>query len=278
MIRLLLILVIGTVALSTSAQSTTVTNDSLVVRKGPDGALFVLWKAGPGESVWTVCSLTGTSRSEIERMNPILKFRNVEDGDLLIAPLDRSLVGISPRSSGHRHALWYQVQPGDTVFSIARRTFDIPIDHLMELNGLQDVALREGQALQIGWLAEPVKPLAESEKKITPDTWYYVGTSLDSVLASDGLDSHKYATQKGVAWWNKSKPDGNFFALHRLAPLNSYIEITNPMFGRSVRAKVIGTIPPTYPEDISVIVSEGVARKLGAIDTRFYAEMSYALD
>jgi hypothetical protein len=85
----------------------------------------------------------------------------------------------------------------------------------------------------------------------------------------------KYATQKGVAWWNKDKLDPNMFVLHRFAPLNSVLEIRNPMFGRCVRAKVIGTIPPTYTEDIAIIVSQGVAKSLGALDGRFYVEVRY---
>jgi LysM repeat protein len=256
-------------------------SDSLVVRKAPDGSLFVLWKAGPESTVRSIADLVGVTPEDIARLNPILKFRELESGDLLIAPLDRSLVSLSTAGTGYQRELWYEVQPGETIFSIARRTFDISIDYLMAINALTEVSLREGQALKIGWLNSPTQPLASSTTPIapnSPNSWYYSGEPAEVATGADTLNTHNYATQKGVAWWNKSKPDGNFFALHRLAPLNSFIEITNPMFGRSVRAKVIGTIPPTYPEDISVIVSEGVARRLGAIDTRFYAELSYALD
>jgi hypothetical protein len=102
---------------------------------------------------------------------------------------------------------------------------------------------------------------------------YFVDTQMVNISPTKSL-----RRQRGVAWWNKDMKDPNMFALHRSAPLNSLIEIRNPMFDRSVWAKVIGTIPPTYTEDISVIVSPGVAKYLGAIDGRFYVEMSYEAD
>ena len=279
MIRLLLIPAILLLCINMDAQPVAVSTckDSLVVRTTTDGSMYLLWKAGPATSVQRMAEATGCSIDDIGRLNPILRFRDLGPCDILMTPFTSDRLHAEPPPQGL--AIWYEVKPGETMFSIARRTFRMQEDHLMALNHKIDPAVREGEALLLGWLDTnhgvtlpgDLSTPAMSDTVHTGEHWVHE-------TSPDSLHTEHMMTQKGVAWWNKSKPDPNFFALHRYAPANSYIEIRNPMFGRSVRAKVIGTIPPTYPDDISVIVSEGVARELGAIDTRFYAEMSYAMD
>jgi LysM repeat protein len=67
-----------------------------------------------------------------------------------------------------------------------------------------------------------------------------------------------------------------YFALHNQAKINSYIEVTNPMFNNKVLAKVIGKIPGgMYASDIDLIVSPAVAKDLGVLDRRFYVRVKY---
>lgn len=67
-----------------------------------------------------------------------------------------------------------------------------------------------------------------------------------------------------------------YYALHNHAKINSYIEVTNPMFNNTVLAKVIGKIPSgMYASDIDLIVSPAVAKDLGVLDRRFYVRVKY---
>lgn len=86
-----------------------------------------------------------------------------------------------------------------------------------------------------------------------------------------------WVADKGVAYWQHGhRANTNKYVLHNSAAINSVIELYNPMLKRTVRAKVIGRIPDeTYRSDIDVVLSEGAAESLGALDSRFQVEMRY---
>lgn len=86
-----------------------------------------------------------------------------------------------------------------------------------------------------------------------------------------------WVADKGVAYWQHGhRANSNKYVLHNSAAINSIIELYNPMLRRTVRAKVIGRIPEeTYRNDIDVVLSEGAAESLGALDSRFQIEMRY---
>lgn len=87
----------------------------------------------------------------------------------------------------------------------------------------------------------------------------------------------RMVTQNGVAQWAKSGPTTQgLYVLHPTAPVNSVVELSNPMTHRKIYAKVLSNMPPKlYPDDISVVVSPGVANLLGAIDSRFYVKLRF---
>jgi hypothetical protein len=213
-----------------------------------------------------VAVFTGYNKETLFRLNPILNFRDAVSCDILLTPLRHTR--IEPEYSKNAQLLYYRVRHGETLFGIARRILQVHENNILALNALETTDLKPGQILKIGWLAR--HDVLETLSYVPPVPII----SIDGGGINPPTSAH-LQKQTGVAWWNKAKPDPHLFALHRLAPLNSMIEIHNPMFGRKVYAKVIGTIPPTYSEDITVIVSQGVAKSLGALDGRFYVEMSY---
>jgi hypothetical protein len=87
----------------------------------------------------------------------------------------------------------------------------------------------------------------------------------------------KMITQSGVARWVKTEStNGDLYCLHPTAPVNSVVEITNPMTHRKIYAKVLSNMPAKlYGDDINVVVSPGVANLLGVIDSRFYVKLRY---
>ena len=83
--------------------------------------------------------------------------------------------------------------------------------------------------------------------------------------------------QNGAAYWQREREMGSdFYALHRLAPVGSIIQITNPMKKKTLYAKVIAPIPDrAYGDDIIVVLSPSVAKLLGAKDPKFFVEIRY---
>ena len=90
-------------------------------------------------------------------------------------------------------------------------------------------------------------------------------------------EGKKERNMQGVAVWQKnSQEESDLYVLHREAPTNSIIAITNPMGNRTVYAKVVGKIPDTaYSSSVAVVVSPLTAKLLGAKDPRFFVLIKY---
>ena len=98
----------------------------------------------------------------------------------------------------------------------------------------------------------------------------------EAVIEEDEIEL-TVQTSKGMALWKRDSADTeNLFALHATAKVNTMIEITNPMLGRKVLAKVIGNLPKnSYPDSVILVVTPKVAKDLGIMDTRFFVELRY---
>ena len=139
---------------------------------------------------------------------------------------------------------------------------------------------------------EPVKEvtstpvIVESTKSTDttelPKVYNNPGTSRTSVIEKDpksGVEVEK-VTEIGVATWlvegdlNQNK----FYALHRTAPVGSIIKVTNRMNNNSVFVKVVGTLPDTGDNNAAIIkITQAAAQRIGAIDQKFTAELSYGI-
>jgi rare lipoprotein A (peptidoglycan hydrolase) len=65
------------------------------------------------------------------------------------------------------------------------------------------------------------------------------------------------------------------YALHRDAAIGTIISVTNPMSNRTVYAKVIARVPDGYERNVEVILSPEAARKIGALDPKFFVKVKY---
>jgi hypothetical protein len=64
--------------------------------------------------------------------------------------------------------------------------------------------------------------------------------------------------------------------LHRTAPIGGIIKITNPMSNRSTFAKVVGKFTENEStKDVIIVMTKAVADALGALDRRFYCNLTY---
>lgn len=64
--------------------------------------------------------------------------------------------------------------------------------------------------------------------------------------------------------------------MHRTAPVGTIIKITNPNTNRTTFAKVVGSFTENETnKDAIVVMTKDVAESLGALDKRFYVNISY---
>jgi LysM repeat protein len=166
--------------------------------------------------------------------------------------------------------IFYVVQDGDNLFQICKRHFAMPVDTIMKRNKMKSQNIRPGQLILMGWMStdgilpewRPAKPATESN-------------SLKTRFEAE-KKKHKEVEAQGVCFWQRdSKEKGDLYALHRDALIGSIIAVTNPIYSRTIYAKVIGRVPDGYERNIELILSPEAARKIGAKDPRFFVKLKY---
>lgn len=167
-------------------------------------------------------------------------------------------------------AIYYIVQPGDNLYQIAKRYFEMPVDTVAARNRLKKNAIKPGQRLLIGWMG--IEGIQSEWRTAHPVT-------ASDVLKTKFIEDKKNRKEnlsQGVCFWQKdSKEVGSLYALHREANIGTIIQVNNPMTNRTVFAKVIGRIPESYERNIEVVLSPEAARNLGARDPRFFVKTTY---
>lgn len=115
-----------------------------------------------------------------------------------------------------------------------------------------------------------------------PKVYSNPGTTRTSVIEKDpksGIEIEK-VTEVGVATWIEDGElnQNKFYALHRTAQIGTIIKITNRMNNNSVFVKVVGVLPETGDnENVIIKVTQAAAQRIGALDKKFTAELSYGI-
>lgn len=233
-----------------------------IVVDGPNKA-FIIHEVLPKQTLYTIARAYGVRVEHLYQANSELRDRLVKMNEQIKVPL----VGMEIKPTiAEGPKAYYRVRPKETAFRLARIYFGMEIEHLLALNNLSQPTLEVGQKLLLGTL---------TYKELTDDI--VESTQDDNAVFENSNKGLTWKEEKSVAFWHKHTEGSNaLFVLHDEAPVNSLVEITNPVFGRTIQAKVIGRIPEgAYTRDIDVILSHGVADQLGAIDPRLYVKMKY---
>lgn len=238
--------------------------DSVTLDVTPDRQYHYIHHTLPKQTLYSISKLYGIDLDQLYMANPELTERIVREHELIKIPAPNITID-AKASTGTK--LFYIVKPKETLFRIARVYFGLSIDELKKLNQLEGEELSVGQILYIGRRSTSAKltdPVAEA---------------FDTIQSAPTLEysDESWTEKKSIAYWLKESTDsGNLVVLHNDAPLHSTISITNPMYGKTIQAKVIGKIPPrVYPNDIDIILSRAVADELGAIDARLYVKVKH---
>lgn len=173
--------------------------------------------------------------------------------------------------------LVHKVKAGETLYKIATY-YGVTVQELMELNGLDNSIISNGQLLVIRKAKAQEKPKkndpAQKEtKKETPKT----DKKQEPEPTPESNSSGEVQETGMVLVIDKSFPDSDKnIALHTKAPVGTIILVTNPANNRSLYVRVVGKLES---DDTSLImmISPAAANELGtALTGKVKLTLSYA--
>lgn len=188
-------------------------------------------------------------------------------------PVQNTPTTTSPSSE---ELLVHTVASNETIYSIAT-TYRMTMDQLKAKNGLTNNSLNVGQKLLIrGQYPPKPVPSAHNEVENPTDTLNSIkNPSLRLPASRYGLNQ---MDEKGTGIWI-ADPDldpSKMLVLHRTAPIGTVMKITNPMSNRSTFAKVVGKFTENEStKDVIIVMTKAVADALGALDKRFFCNLTY---
>jgi LysM repeat protein len=232
----------------------------------------------PKQTLYSISKFYGLTLEELYFYNPELKDQSISIGQPIRIPIpNKSIVRYKiPGFDAQKNVpVCYRIKKGDTMYNISKRIFQMPIDTVMTRNQLTSFELTIGQVLQLGWMS--IEGIPETNRKFRGHPIWKKNEVMRRKYDNNRQVKKEYQ-QRGVAYWQKDSEakEEEMFALHRNAPINSILAVTNPMKKRTVFVRVIGRIPGTvYGDNVITVLSPAAAKMLGAKDSRFYVKVRY---
>jgi peptidoglycan endopeptidase LytF len=169
----------------------------------------------------------------------------------------------------------HTVASNETIYSIAT-SYHMTMDQVKAKNNMTGNSLHVGQKLLIKG-QYPVKvPFGTSVPTSENDTSVIKNPSLRLPPSRYGLNQ---VDEKGTAVWitDQDLDATKMLVLHRTAPIGTVMKITNPMSNRSTFAKVVGKFTENEStKDVIIVLTKAVADALGALDKRFFCNLTYS--
>lgn len=232
-------------------------------------SFFIETSVEPGLTVYKLSKQYGVSADALLAANPALENGSLRLGEEIFIPILKSQI-TQQKLDDEAFPVYYEVKPQENMFRIARVYLGVKEEILMLLNHKENTDLNIGERLLLGYFSaenvEEPEPIEEHTASI--------GSTMKEKFEYRAAKK-VFKDQTGVGLWFKdTDPGSGMFVLHESAPINSIVAVTNPMFRKTVYAKVIGNIPPkTYPKEVIIVVSPEVAKSLGILDARFFAKI-----
>lgn len=171
----------------------------------------------------------------------------------------------------------HTVATGENIFSIAKK-YNLTAYQIRTANKLDDNTLKVDQKLVIPKPPQPksVNDASKEDQESNPDSTMVKDPKLRRDPSVYGLSQIE---EKGTAVWIADQDlDGTkMLVLHRTAPVGRVIKITNPMTNRTTFAKVVGKFTENEStKDVIIVMTKAVADSLGALDKRFFCNLTYS--
>jgi peptidoglycan endopeptidase LytF len=188
---------------------------------------------------------------------------------------EKKVLTQEPKADLNVDFIEHTVAGNETMYSIATR-YKMTMDQLKAKNNLTNNSLSVGQKLLIKG-QYPVKPtfVPPASTQAIDSTNSLKDPSLRYPASRYGLNQ---VDEKGTATWiaDQDLDPTKMLVLHRSAPIGTVMKITNPMSNRTTFAKVVGKFTENEStKDIIIVMTKAVADALGALDKRFYCNLTY---
>ena len=227
------------------------------------------------QTLYSLAKFYGLNVEELYPYNPSLKSNSVEPGQKIKVPIPNAAIKRFKDKNFKRWKyipVYYRVMKKDNLYRIGKILFHQSVDSVLARNRLSNQTIADGQLLEVGWIS--IDGVSDSIRRARKGD----GTSLRNRALGAGFTKQKKSgEQNGVAFWQKkgiinTEP----YCLHNSARVGSIMSISNPMKGTTVFAKVIGKLPKNaYGREVIIILAPSVAKKLGALDERFFVKIKY---
>lgn len=239
-----------------------------------EGKKFLLHPVKPKHTLFSIAKYYALGLEELYEYNP--EFRTeptLKVGTRVKIPIPNKAIKRYKTTgfvASKNIPIYYVVKEKDNLYQICERYFRMPVDSIKKRNRFKDNTIQKGQHIHMGWMGnEGVLGEWRPPRVVTK------ADVLKERYAED-KKKHKEHNEQGVCSWQKgSQEKGDLYALHREAAIGTIIMVTNPMFNRTVPAKVIGRIPDGYERKTTLILSPEAVRKLGAKDPQFFVKLKY---
>lgn len=251
--------------------------DTIYLHSDYSGEKYHVHTMQPDQTLYSLAKFYGLHVEDLYYHNIGLRERNYEIGSPIKIPIpNRAIVRYRDTDFNPQKFIpvYYVVKRGDTMFRISKVLFRMEVDEMLARNGLETANISPGQILHVGWMS--IEGIPESFRQGGGGPLARRNLAMKSIYRYQ-LNGRKPIPSQGVAYWKKDSPDdGDFYALHDKAPINSVISISNPMTRRTLYAKVIGRLPNTdLGPNVKVVISPLSAKFLGAKDPRFFVKINY---
>lgn len=286
-----------------------------------DGKTFILHRVESSQTLYGILRKYRISMADFKAANPgvseAVQFDQVvriPHGPGEPAPEKPAAVSAAPEATlpgaPEVRPATYTVQPGETLYSLARR-FGLSVNDLIAWNNLPETGtVQTGQMLRLSATAaapkpdstrqaatsptpepvrkpveskpEPPKPAApkvaepSARRPATDEPLPEARRTVDGPVPNAGTGAKRH-TETGLAELIEvPSRSGKYLALHRTAPVGTVLTVKNEVNNQTILVKVIGKLPDTGLADrVIVRLSPRAFAQLSPSDKRFRAEVSY---
>lgn len=239
------------------------------------------------ETIFTIAKQYGITAYQIRKLNDlpdnaitigqVLKVPGGIIADVQVPKEKQVETKVKETPVAKEESFIHTVATGENIFSIAKK-YNLTAYQIRTANKLDDNNIKVDQKLIIPKPPQPksVNDLSKEEQENEPDSTMVKDPKLRRDPSVYGLSQIE---EKGTAVWIADQDlDGTkMLVLHRTAPVGRVIKITNPMTNRTTFAKVVGKFTENEStKDVIIVMTKAVADSLGALDKRFFCNLTYS--
>jgi peptidoglycan endopeptidase LytF len=239
------------------------------------------------ETIFTIAKQYSITAYQIRKLNDlpdnaitigqVLKVPGGIIADVQVPKEKQAEAKVKETPAAKEESFIHTVATGENIFTIAKK-YNLTAYQIRTANKLDDNAIKVDQKLIIPKPPQPksVNDLSKEEQENEPDSTMVKDPKLRRDPSVYGLSQIE---EKGTAVWIADQDlDGTkMLVLHRTAPVGRVIKITNPMTNRTTFAKVVGKFTENEStKDVIIVMTKAVADSLGALDKRFFCNLTYS--